>query len=222
MYTPPAYAETNPAALHAFMRAHSFASLVTCRGARCNVTHLPFLLDTSGEPTLCTHLARANPQLEDLRAGSEALVVFQGPHAFISPSWYENQRTFPTWNYTAVHARGMPSVFDDAGEVLALLERTVGQFDTPLGGAWTLPGMPADITRARMGAIAGVRIPIASLEGKMKLNQDKSVADRVGVIAALERGGDPQGLAVAALIRAQADMRAAAQEAEHEPDRSTR
>lgn len=216
MYTPPAYAETDAALLHAFMRTHSFASLVTCDGARCNVTHLPFLLDTSGEPVLYTHLARANPQLDDLRAGAEALVVFQGPHAFISPSWYENQRTFPTWNYTAVHARGTPAVFDDAGEILGLLERTVARYDTPLGGAWTLPGMPAEVTRARMAAIAGVRIPIAALEGKMKLNQDKTVADRVGVIAALERGDDPQGHAVAAMIRAQPDMPTTI----HAPDRS--
>jgi transcriptional regulator len=214
MYTPPPYAETDAASLHTFMRTHSFASLVTCHGARCNVTHLPFLLDTSGEAVLYTHLARANPQLEDLRRGVEALVVFQGPHAFISPSWYENQRTFPTWNYTAVHARGTPAVLDDAGELLDLLERTVAHYDTPLGGTWTLPGMPADVTRARMAAIAGIRIPIASLEGKMKLNQDKSVADRVGVIAALERGGDPQGHAVAALIRAQADMHPAAEDLE--------
>lgn len=206
MYTPPAYAEADPQALHAFMRAHSFASLITWSGTQTNVTHLPFLLDTSREPVLYTHLAAANPQLADLRAGTEALIVFQGPHAFVSPSWYVNQRTYPTWNYTAVHARGVPSVFDAPELVYDLLQRTVAQYDSPLGGAWTLPGMPADTTRARMTAIAGIRIPVTALEGKMKLNQDKTVDDRRGVIAALEALGEPQGLAVAALIRAQADM----------------
>ncbi|PWK34868.1 FMN-binding negative transcriptional regulator [Cupriavidus plantarum] len=209
MYTPPAYAERDAGALHAFMRAHSFASLITFGGARVNVTHLPFLLDTSREPVLYTHMARANAQLADLRAGAEALVVFQGPHAFVSPSWYENRHTFPTWNYTAVHARGVPTVLDEPEAVLDLLERTVARYDMPLrpaGGAWTLEGMPAEVTRQRMGAIAGVRIPIATLEGKMKLNQDKSVADRAGVIAALEALGEPQGVAVAALMRDHADM----------------
>ncbi|CAG9177237.1 FMN-binding negative transcriptional regulator [Cupriavidus pampae] len=209
MYTPPAYAEQDVDALHAFMRGHSFASLITFSGDRVNVTHLPFLLDTSRAPVLYTHMARANAQLADLRSGAEALVVFQGPHAFISPSWYENRHTFPTWNYTAVHARGTPAVIDEADEVLDLLERTVARYDTPLGGAWTLGGMPAETTRMRMGAIAGVRIPIATLEGKMKLNQDKSIADRVGVITALEALGEPQGLAVAALMREHADMHGA-------------
>jgi transcriptional regulator len=208
MYTPPAYSEQDPATLHAFMRAHSFASLITWSGTQVNVTHLPFLLDVSadGAAVLHTHLARANPQMQDLRGGADVLVVFEGPHAFISPSWYRNQLTFPTWNYTAVHARGAPWLIESPEDVHALLERTVALYDTPLGGAWTLPGVPGELTLSRRSAIVGVEIPVTSLVGKMKLNQDKTVEDRKGVIAALEAIGEPDGIAVARMMRDHPDL----------------
>lgn len=210
MYTPPAYAEPDTTLLHQRIREWSFATLVTQGRDGPNATHLPFLLDEEPAPLgrLTTHLARANPQYRDLAEGAPALVIFQGPHAFVSPSWYENRHTFPTWNYTAIHVRGKPELVEDADGILEILRRTVARYDTPLGGDWTLEGMPADYTRLRMRAIAGVHIPVSQLEGKMKLNQDKTVADRLGVIAALEKLGDPQSRAIAALIREQADIKA--------------
>ncbi|CAA2109323.1 FMN-binding negative transcriptional regulator [Variovorax paradoxus] len=210
MYTPPAYAEQDEALLRARMREWSFATLVTHGENGINATHLPFLVDDEGpHGLLTTHLARGNAQFRDLKAGAPALVIFQGPHAFISPSWYENRMTFPTWNYTAIHVHGAPQVVEDADAIHAVLQRTVATYDTPLGGEWSLPGVPADYTALRLKAIAAVRIPIARIEGKMKLNQDKSVADRLGVIAALERQGDAQSLAVAELIRQQPGLEAA-------------
>jgi len=211
MYTPPAYAEHDSAALHAFMRAHSFATLVTVGEGGANATHLPFLLREWGAvgrpgadqrgPVLITHLARANPQWRDLQAGAPALVLFQGPHAFISPSWYENQQTFPTWNYTAVHVRGQPRLIEAPEDIRAVLQNTVATYDTPLGGTWRFDAMPDTLTLPRLKAIAALEIPLTSVEGKMKLNQDKSVVDRLGVIAALERQGDADSVAVARLIR---------------------
>lgn len=207
MYTPPAYAESDIGALHAFMRTHSFATLVTVGAAGANATHLPFLLREDGAcGTLVTHLARANPQWRDLQDGAQALVLFQGPHAFISPSWYVNRQTFPTWNYTAVHARGTPRLIDAPEAIRAVLAETVARYDTPLGGEWRFPEMPESLTAPRLTAIAALEIPIAGLEGKMKLNQDKSVADRLNVIRELERLGDAGSLAVARLIRAQPDL----------------
>lgn len=209
MYTPPAYAESDIGALHAFMRTHSFATLVTVGAAGANATHLPFLLREDGVcGTLVTHLARANPQWRDLQDGAQALVLFQGPHAFISPSWYVNRQTFPTWNYTAVHARGTPCLIDAPEAIRAVLAETVARYDTPLGGEWRFPEMPESLTAPRLTAIAALEIPIAGLEGKMKLNQDKSVADRLNVIRELERLGDAGSLAVARLIRAQPDLAA--------------
>ena len=210
MYTPRAYAEADLALLHARMREWSFATLVTHGDNGLNATHLPFLLDAhaGSQGTLTTHLARANAQYDDLKAGASALVIFQGPHAFISPSWYRNQLTFPTWNYTAIHARGQTSLVEDAQAVHAVLQRTVALYDTPLGGNWAFGGMPDTLVSSRLGAIVAVTLPIEQLEGKMKLNQDKTVADRLGVIAALERIGDAPGLAVAQLMRAHPELQA--------------
>ncbi len=211
MYTPPAYAETDIGVLHAFIRAHSFATLVTVGAEGANATHLPFLLrDDGGRGVLVTHLARANPQWRDLQGGAQALVLFQGPHAFISPSWYVNRQTFPTWNYTAVHVRGAPRLIEAPEAIRAVLSETVARYDAPLGGEWTFPSMPESLTAPRLQAIAALEIPIGTLEGKMKLNQDKSVADRLGVIRELERLGDTGSLAIARLIRAQPDLAAQA------------
>jgi transcriptional regulator len=210
MYTPPAYAETNEPWLRARMREWSFATLVTHGAEGLNATHLPFLIDDDGpHGLLTTHLARGNAQYRDLKAGASALVIFQGPHAFISPSWYTNRLTFPTWNYTAIHVQGTPEVIDDVDAIHAVLTRTVATYDTPLGGEWAFGAMPAELTASRLKAIAAVHIPIARIEGKIKLNQDKSIDDRRGVIAALERQGDAQSRAVADMIRAQPDVAAA-------------
>lgn len=215
MYTPPAYAEHDIEALHDGMRAWSFATLITVGVAGARATHLPFLLDPEADACgrLTTHLARANPQLDDLRQGAPALVIFQGPHAFVSPSWYRNRMTFPTWNYTAIHARGLPRLIEDPAAIHDVLRRTIAVFDTPVGGEWDFETIPQAFTATRLSAIVAVEIPIESLEGKMKLNQDKSVEDRLGVIAALERAGEPQGLAVADMIRRQPDMPTAASRA---------
>lgn len=208
MYTPPAYAESNLLLMHACMREWSFATLITHGTQGLNATHLPFLLEpeAGAQGTLVTHLARANAQYKDLLAGARALVIFQGPHAFISPSWYVNRLTFPTWNYTAIHAQGQPELVEDPEAIHAILRATVAHYDTLLGGEWSFADMPATMTQPRLRAIAGVRIPLDKVEGKMKLNQDKSVADRLSVIAALERRGGEQALGVARMIREQPDM----------------
>jgi transcriptional regulator len=189
------------------MRQWSFATLVTSGAHGIQSTPLPFLLDADAgdKGVLTTHLSLANPVVADLRAGAEVLVIFQGPHAFISPSWYENRMTFPTWNYTLIHARGVPTIKEGADEVMAVLRRTVAVYDTPIGGVWDFEKIPMSHTGSRLTKIAAVEIPIATLEGKLKLNQDKSVVDRLGVIAALERG-DANAQGVAEMIRRQQDM----------------
>ncbi|MGJ7524589.1 FMN-binding negative transcriptional regulator [Variovorax sp. GB1P17] len=203
MYTPKPYIEDDLATLHAGIRAWSFGTLITVGPSGVNATHLPFLLDAQedGHGLLTTHLAKKNAQYDDLRAGAEALAIFQGPHAFITPSWYVKQSTFPTWNYTAIHARGTPRVIEERMAVHAVLRRTVALYDTPLGGNWDFDAMPFDFVAPRLDMIAAVEIPVRVLEGKYKLNQDRSEEDRLGVIAALERLGDPQGVAVAGLMK---------------------
>ncbi|MDQ2187184.1 FMN-binding negative transcriptional regulator [Alcaligenaceae bacterium A4P071] len=204
MYTPKPYENKIENELHASMRAWSFATLITHGPTGSQATHLPFLLDTERgtHGTLTTHLARANPQLADLQSNAPALVIFTGPHAYVSPSWYENQRTFPTWNYAAIHVRGVPRCIEDALEIRNVLERTVQIYDEPLGGSWRFDAMSEDLVLPRLRAIVAVEIPIDSLEGKFKFNQDKSAADRIGVIEALEASNVLSDRAAAALMRA--------------------
>ncbi|QHI97215.1 FMN-binding negative transcriptional regulator [Xylophilus rhododendri] len=203
MYTPKAYENHDLAELHRCMRQWSFATLITHGASGTQATHLPFLFDAEdgAAGTLTTHLARANPQLADLLAGAPALVIFQGPHAYVSPSWYQQQLTFPTWNYAAIHARGLPLCLEGPEEVRAVLDRTVRQYDEPLGGAWRFPEMPAELIASRLKAIVAVRIPIDSLEGKFKFNQDKSPADRLGVMQALASSPDRGDQAAAEFMR---------------------
>lgn len=208
MYTPPPYAHHDRAELHDCMRQWSFATLITqgaagSGAAGAQATHLPFLVDADDGPlgTLTTHLARNNAQLADLLAGSPALVIFQGPHAYISPSWYDNQRTFPTWNYAAIHARGQPECLESPEAVRAVLDRTVAHYDAPLGGNWRFPEMPAEMIAPRLQAIVAVRIPIDTLEGKFKFNQDKSPADRQGVLRALLASPDRGDQAAAEFLQ---------------------
>jgi len=203
MYTPKPYENKDRAELHDCMRRWSFATLITHGANGSQATHLPFLLDAEDGPmgTLTTHLARANGQLADLQAGVPAMVIFQGPHAYVSPSWYDNQLTFPTWNYAAIHVRGVPACIESPEEVRGVLDRTVRQYDEPLGGAWRFPAMPPEMIVPRLKAIVAVRIPIESLEGKFKFNQDKSAADREGVIRALESSADRGDQAAAEFMR---------------------
>jgi transcriptional regulator len=205
MYTPKPYIEADLATLHAGIRAWSFGTLITVGPSGVNATHLPFLLDEQegGQGLLTTHLSKKNAQYDDLRAGAETLAIFQGPHAFITPSWYVKQSTFPTWNYTAIHARGTPRVIEERMAIHAVLRRTVALYDTPLGGNWDFDAMPFDFVAPRLDMIAAVEIPVRVLEGKYKLNQDRSEEDRRGVIDALERLGDPQGVAMAGLMKQQ-------------------
>src|SRR5688572_31558658 len=135
MYIPSSFRADNPAELQTLMRRHNFAILVTQqysspgsdRGGAPFATHLPFLLEAERGPrgTLLAHMARANPQWRDFAAGQEALVIFQGPHAYISPSWYEVHPSMPTWNYAAIHAYGVPRVVDDRDRLYRMLEALV-------------------------------------------------------------------------------------------------
>src|SRR5215469_5681813 len=127
MYIPAAFREQRTEILHAIIRDNSFATLVSQVNSELFATHLPFLLDASrgANGTLRGHMARANPHWQAFSAEAESLVIFQGPHAYISPGWYVSERAVPTWNYTAVHAYGVASILDGAECVRALLESTI-------------------------------------------------------------------------------------------------
>src|SRR5215467_5979107 len=123
MYIPKHFREDDLNTLHSLMRTYSFATLITQHEGIPFASHLPFILDTERGPygTLLAHMARPNPQWHDLTGEQEVLVIFQGPHAYISPSWYDVELSVPTWNYATVHAYGHPRIIDDQTELLAHL-----------------------------------------------------------------------------------------------------
>jgi transcriptional regulator len=201
MYVPPHFAESNPATLHDFIEGHSFGLLVSQAGGVPFASHLPFLLDRTAGPhgTLVGHMARANPQWHEL-ADRSVLAVFSGPHAYISPTWYEAANVVPTWNYVAVHATGRARVIEDRDQLLAIVTRSVAVYEANMPKPWTLDTSGPMLDRL-LAQIVGFRIEIDRLEGKWKLNQNHPAERRAKVIAALERQGDENSRGVAGLMR---------------------
>ena len=198
MYIPKDFALEDREAAFALMKRFDFALVVSAPGGAVAASHLPVLLDeTRGDNgTLCAHMARANPQWRDFEKlaadGGEALVVFQGPHAYVSPTWYGgHQPAVPTWNYMAVHAYGRPRIMDDPAQVRGLLERLVATQEAGLEPPWSLDGQDEAFVAGMMRGIVAFEIPIARLEAKAKLSQNRTPEQRVGVVAALEANEDP-------------------------------
>jgi transcriptional regulator len=202
MYIPKSFREDDVSVLHRLMQTYSFATLVTQHDGAPYATHLPLMLCPDEGPfgTLIGHMARANPQWRDFDAEREVLVIFQGPHTYVSPSWYTVQPSVPTWNYAAVHAYGVPRLIEDEAELYEALQQLVKTYEAPREQPWTLNG-PDDFMRKMMRAIVGFAIPISRLEGKYKLSQNRSPEDRVQVVQQLAAQGELLGTAVAALMR---------------------
>jgi transcriptional regulator len=201
MYVPPHFAETDRDTLHAFVERHSFGLLVSDVNGEPFATHLPFLLDRTAGPhgTLIGHVARANPHWRGL-AGQTALAVFTGPHAYISPAWYEAENVVPTWNYVAVHARGPAVLVEDPGVLLDIVRRSVAVYEAVMPRPWALDASGPFVDRL-LAQIVGFRIEIAAIEGKWKLNQNHPPERREKVIRALEAAGGGDAAAVAGLMR---------------------
>jgi transcriptional regulator len=201
MYLPIAFAVTDLTVLHDFMERYSFATLVTQHSGEMIASHIPFVLDRDAgrQGTLRGHLAIGNPQLAHLASGSEALVIFQGPHSYISPSWYAAPENVPTWNYTAVHASGVPKMMDRAS-LVGLLKELVRQNERSFEQPWDFDPEASWIQKM-LPQIAGFEIPIERLQGKFKLNQNRSMADRTRVVEILSASEDPAQRQMAALIK---------------------
>jgi transcriptional regulator len=201
MYLPAAFAEPDLTRLHDFIEQNSFGLLVSQVDGLPFATHLPFLLDrTAGaQGCLVGHMARANPQWEQIR-GQTALAVFSGPHAYISPTWYEAEHVVPTWNYVAVHASGPVLIIEDRGALLEIVRQTVLVHERALPRPWSLAGSDTFVERM-LGQIVGFRVEIGKIEGKWKLSQNHPVERRKKVVRALRERGDENALAVAGLMQ---------------------
>ena len=201
MYLPKSFHIEDRPELQAFMRAYNFASLVTQHAGAPFASHLPFMLDGERGPhgTLLAHMARANPQWRDFAAGGEVLVMFQGPHAYISPAWYETQPSVPTWNYAVVHAYGVARIVEDHATLHHMLEMLVDTHEAAFAQPWRME-LPQDYLDKMIRAIVGFEIEITRLEGKLKLSQNRSEHDQQRVVAALGQSENPLERGVAALM----------------------
>ena len=203
MYVPKHFEVTDTAWCHALMGAQSFALMITADDTGAPfATHLPILVDERRGPlgTLRGHVARANPHWRYLAAGRPTLVVFSGAHAYVSPSWYATHPAVPTWNYVAVHASGTGALVEDAEQVRALLADLVHVYESPGPEAWSFEALPADYVAGMQRGIVAFEIPIARLEGKAKLSQNRDAVDRGRTREALAASDDPVARAVAALM----------------------
>jgi transcriptional regulator len=201
LYRPTHFRVDDEAELFAFMERHAFGTLV-CDGADgLDVSHIPFLprRDADGRIRLLGHVARANPQWQALQSARHVVAIFQGPHAYVSPSWYAGHPSVPTWNYTVVHAHGTVHPMEDASlrSLLDALSRTY-EGDGPK--AWRMDGLPEEYIAKMLRAIVGFELRVERLEGKFKLSQNRP--EEIGrVVAALESRGEGD---VAEMMRAHA------------------
>ena len=190
-YPSSAFREDRLDILHAAIRQLAFGMLVTRTEDTFATTYLPFEIDAERGPngTLVGHLARYNPQCLVPAAGAQAMVVFQGPHGYVSPSWYPGKltdpRQVPTWDYLAVEARGKLVTFEDDARLLDLLNRLTERHETGREHRWHVTDAPPDYVRAEMRHIVGIELPIESLVGRYKLSQNRNTADREGACAGL-------------------------------------
>lgn len=205
MYVPPDFREDDLAALHETMREARLANLVTATVEGLIGTPLPLIVvpDEGPHGTLYGHMARANPQWR-LPPTGEAMALFMGPDAYVSPSWYpskkEHQRVVPTWNYVAVHAYGPAEFFDDADRLLQVVTRLTNLHEQLRAQPWSVTDAPETFIRAQLKGIVGLRLPITRIEGKCKMSQNRNAADRAGVATGLAASNRASDRTVAALI----------------------
>lgn len=207
MYIPSAFNEDDLATLHRQIEGTRLAVLVTFGSRGLQANHVPLLLSPEQGPngTLHGHLSKANPQWREMEAGAEALVIFSGPDAYVSPSFYpskaEHGQAVPTWNYLAIHAYGVPEVIHDSERLRALVSTLTAKHEADRPQPWTLEDAPAEYIAKMLNAIVGFTIPISRLEGKRKLTQNRSAADIAGVQAGLAASSELNDNEIAQLMR---------------------
>lgn len=203
MYIPKHFREDDLAQLHSFMRQYPFALIVTNQDGIPVGSHIPLILDEQPEPygTLLGHFAHGNQQWQTFDGSQQTLVVFQEPHAYISPTWYEEPaKSVPTWNYAVVHAYGTPRIVDDHAELMRLLATQREVFEAPLENPWSFEQNEELIQKMARGVVA-FSIAIDRLEGKFKLNQNRTIRDQERVASVLNTSNDTASTNIASLMQ---------------------
>jgi transcriptional regulator len=202
MYTPKHFVLEDRAEIARFMARHSFALLIDAAGAMPVASHLPLLYEAERGRlgTLVGHMAKANPQWQRFKDGTEVLVVFWGPHAYVSPSWYASQPNVPTWNYITVHAYGRPRLLPDPAQAKAVLEKMVATYESGFAEPWRLD-LPERYEAGMIQGIMAFEIELTRIEGKAKLSQNRKPEDQKAALAGLSAQPDPDSRATAQAMR---------------------
>lgn len=188
MYIPPYYKEDDEHKLIEFMQAHSFATLINAQENNIRATHLPFVIEKRDEKLfLVTHMAKANPQWKEFSL-QEVLVIFQGPHAYISPSHYEKKQNVPTWNYIAVHAYGKAVLLEEHEKAVAVLETMIKTYEAGYFEQWKQ--LSPEYVNGMVKGITAFEIEVSRLEGKFKLSQNKTKNEQQNIIRSFEKSND--------------------------------
>jgi transcriptional regulator len=205
MYNPAHFVEDRLPVLHELIRAHPLAALVALTADGLVANHIPMEIGPGDGPlgTLRGHVSRANPLWRTAR-GAPALAIFQGPQGYVTPAWYEAKaehgRVVPTWNYAVVHAHGPLVVIDDSAWLRAFVERLTDAHERGRAAPWHVSDAPEEFIERQVQGIVGLELPIERLEGKWKVSQNRSPADRAGVVAGLRQDGDAASLSLAELV----------------------
>lgn len=188
MYNPSAFKETNPNVLFEFIETYNFGLLFSQHTFKPEVTHLPFLIDRNrgNKGVLIAHFAKANKHWREIKEGEELLIVFQGPHTYISPSWYVNRAEVPTWNYATVHVRGIATLLHDEEALHKMVTRLTHFHEEQIESDWDISEVSESEYQTDLKRIVGIEIEITDLEGKFKFNQNKKVEDQQSVIRHLD------------------------------------
>lgn len=206
MYAPSHFNESRSAVLHEFIARHPLAVLVAATPTGVQANHVPLMLApvAGSSGMLKGHIARGNTMWKDVPSGSEMLAIFQGPSQYISPSWYpskrEHGRVVPTWNYAVVHARGTVTWIHDKGWLRAFVESLTNLHERGQASPWHVSDAPAEYVEQMLAAIVGFEISITSMTGKWKLSQNRTPAERAGVIEALSALPDDGSREMAMLV----------------------
>lgn len=200
MYIPEFNRQEDRSTILAFMRANPFAILITTAEAIPFATHLPFLIDETGDQIVVQgHMARANAHWKSMKDSEESLVIFHGPHAYISPSLYESRKSVPTWNYAAVHVYGEPTLFSDEEGLRATLHRMIDTFESSYMAQWS--ELSEQYQSQMMKHIVGFEIKVKRLEAKFKLSQNRTKGEQARVIQCLNQSKDSNVSGVAELMQ---------------------
>jgi transcriptional regulator len=206
VYLPEAFAETNPDALHGLIRANPLGAVIIHTEDGLDANHLPFLLDVDehGKAVLRGHVARKNAFATLSTSGTDALVIFEGPSAYISPNWYPTKQitheVVPTYNYAVVHVHGRLTPIDDPRWVRGLVARLTQRMEASQAVPWKMGDAPSDYLDQMIDKIVGIEIPVDRMTGKWKMSQNKTAEERAGVVRGLSEIGSPDTADVAALV----------------------